>query len=74
MTKSTVYTADVHIKLTLRHLQLVDSTLTLSHYFDVFRNNHVAQHERRKKKTFYHAHTHIYIYIVFFLAVTYYLD
>lgn len=71
MTKSTVYTADVHVKVTLRHLQLVDSTLTLSHYFDVFRNNHVAQHEREKKKTFYHAHIYS-IYIS--LAVTYYLD
>lgn len=73
MTKSTVYTADVHIKVTLRHLQLVDSTLTLSHYFDVFCNNHVAQHERRKKKK-KHFIMHTHIYIVFFLAVTYYLD
>lgn len=48
MTKSTVYTADVHTNVTPRPLQSVDSTLTLSHYFDVFRNNRVAISMRKR--------------------------
>lgn len=57
MTKSTVYTADVHTNVTPRPLQSVDSTLTLSHYFDVFRNNRVAISMRKKNKQHCIMHT-----------------